>query len=281
MLRQFIEIIPFYLLILALRLLPFEKRVYLGGAFCKFLLPKISKYYRRVDDNLTLIYPLMSREDKKKFISENSKMIGKSFIELMFNREFQEKWDKIKYNETQLRSIFAAINDGRPVVIVSGHIGSWEAVRAVLKRHKLTSAALYQKNKNIFYEKLHLNAIRQGGEPIFQVGAVGTRKMLSLIKSGGIIAMMIDQAVKEGEYFSFLGVPAKTSKSIADISIKYNALLIPAYGIRDNEENIKVIFEQAIELDNSEQVTKRINRSLEKRINENPTQWYWPHRRWK
>jgi KDO2-lipid IV(A) lauroyltransferase len=281
MLRQFAEIIPFYFLITILRFLPFEKRVYWGGLFCKIFLPWVSKYYKRVNSNLKLIFPEMSLENRKNFISENSKMIGESFIELMFNREFQSKWDIIKYNKKELASIIEAKKIGRPVMIISGHIGSWEAVRAVLKKHDLTSAALYQRNKNIFYEKLHYKAIKEGGEPILEVGTSGTRKMISLIRSGGIIALMIDQAVTEGTYFQFLGKPAKTSTSIAEISIKYNALIVPAYGIREVGGNIRVSFDTAIKLDNVHSITDSMNKSLEKRIEINPTQWYWPHRRWK
>ena len=59
---------------------------------------------------------------------------------------------------------------------------------------------------------------------------------------------MIDQAVKEGKYFQFLGRPAKTSTSIAEISLKYNALLIPAYGIRGRDRMIGVTFDKPINL---------------------------------
>ena len=92
---------------------------------------------------------------------------------------------------------------------------------------------------------------------------------------------MVDQAVKGGEYFKFLGVPAKTSKSIAEISMKYGALLIPAYGIRTDNSDIKVTFDEPIELKSVIHITRAMNLSLEKRVKENPTQWYWPHRRWK
>jgi KDO2-lipid IV(A) lauroyltransferase len=228
-----------------------------------------------------LIYPNWSHQKRKEFIKENSKMIGKSFIELMFNKEFQRRSHRIKYNKKELMPLIAAKKINQPIIIISGHIGSWEAVRAVLKNYDLTSAALYQRNRNVFYERLHLKAIKEGGEPIFEVGRSGTRKMITLIKSGGVVALMIDQAVKGGQYFKFLEVPAKTSTSIAEISMKYNALLIPAYGIRTHDSDIKVTFDKPIELKSVSYITKEMNLSLEKRIIEAPTQWYWPHRRWK
>ena len=223
----------------------------------------------------------MSSQKRKEFIKENSKMIGSSFIELMFNREFQKRNHKISYNKEQLVPLIAAKKIKRPIIVVSGHIGSWEAVRAVLKKYGLTSGALYQRNRNVFYEQLHLSAIKEGGEPIFEVGRSGTRKMISLIKSGGVVALMIDQAVKEGEYFQFLGNPARTSTSIAEIAMKYGALLIPAYGIRTDIGGIEVCFDKPIKLENVNTITQKMNSSLEKRVEATPTQWYWPHRRWK
>ncbi|MDC3107701.1 lysophospholipid acyltransferase family protein [Paracoccaceae bacterium] len=281
MLRHFFEIIPFYLLIIILKMLPFEKRVFWGGQVCGLILPLVRKYYERVDKNLRLIYPTLSEKKRKEFIKENSEMIGKSFIELMFNKEFQKRTNNIEYNKKALAPLIEAKKLNRPIIIISGHIGSWEAVRAVLKKYGLTSAALYQRNRNIFYERLHLCAIKEGGEPIFEVGRSGTRKMISLIKSGGVVALMIDQAVKGGEYFKFLGTPARTSTSIAEISLKYHALLIPAYGIRTNVGGIKVTFDKPIELKSVSYITKKMNFSLERRVNESPTQWYWPHKRWK
>ena len=281
MLRQLLEIIPFYLLITFLKLLPFEKRVHWGGALCTIILPWVGKFHKRVDTNLRFIYPNMSYQKRKKFIKENSKMIGESFIELMFNREFQNLKNKITFKKKELTPLIEARKINRPIIVVSGHIGSWEAVRAVLNKYGLTSGAIYQRNRNVFYERLHLRAIREGGEPILEVGTSGTRKMISLIKSGGVIALMIDQAVKEGKYFKFLGRPAKTSTSIAEISLKYNALLIPAYGIRRHDRRIGVTFDKPIELETVSSITKEMNASLEKRVKKYPTQWYWPHRRWK
>ena len=281
MLRHFFEIIPFYFIIIALNILPFESRVYWGGQVCSLILPLVRNFYERVDKNLKLIYPNWSHQKRKEFIKENSKTIGKSFIELMFNKEFQHRSHRIKYNKKELMPLIAAKKINQPIIIISGHIGSWEAVRAVLKNYDLTSAALYQRNRNVFYERLHLKAIKEGGEPIFEVGRSGTRKMITLIKSGGVVALMIDQAVKGGQYFKFLGLPAKTSTAIAEISMKYDAMLIPAYGIRTDNSDIKVTFDKPIELKSVSHITKEMNLSLEKRIIEAPTQWYWPHRRWK
>ena len=281
MLRQIAEIIPFYLLLNLLKFFSFEKRVIVGGILLKWILPIVPKYRKRIIKNLRFVYPEKTHSQINEFISINSEMIGRSFIELMFNADFQKRWDKIIYRKKELQPIIEAKKGARPIIVVSGHIGSWEAVRAVLKNNKLNSGALYQKNHNRFYEDLHLKAIKEGGEPIFQVSPSGTKNMISFIKNGGLIALMIDQAVKDGKYLNFLGKPAKTSISIANIALKYDAIIIPAYGIRRGDNKIVVSFEQPIKLTNSLAITVAMNSSLEARVLENPEQWYWPHRRWK
>ena len=205
MLRQIAEIIPFYALLVLLKLFNFEKRVIVGGLLLRLILPIVPKYRKRVIKNLRLIYPEKTHLQINEFISINSEMIGRSFIELMFNQEFQKRWYKIIYKKEELQPIIDAKKRAKLIIVVSGHIGSWEAVRAVLKNNNLNSGALYQKNHNRFYEKLHLDAIKAGGEPIFQVSPSGTRNMISFIKKGGLIALMVDQAVKDGKYVNFLG----------------------------------------------------------------------------
>ena len=69
--------------------------------------------------------------------------------------------DAIEFNKKELTPLIAAKKINQPIIIISGHIGSWEAVRAVLKNCGLTSGALYKRNRNIFYERLHLKAIKQ------------------------------------------------------------------------------------------------------------------------
>ena len=168
MLRQLFEILPFYLLLTILKILPFEKRVYWGGKVCKFILPSVRKFYGRVDSNLRLIYPEMSNQKRKEFIKENSKMIGRSFIELMFNKEFQKQNHKIAYNKEQLAPLIAAKKIKRPIIVISGHIGSWEAVRAVLKKYGLTSGALYQRNRNIFMNGCTLVLLKKVENPFLK-----------------------------------------------------------------------------------------------------------------
>ncbi len=280
--RDGIEILPLLMFIVITKFFSLKTKVRIGGWLVRYLIIANQKLRRRVVKNLDLIMPAKSEFEKNRFIRNFGHFIGMTFTELIFNIEFQKNTSRFQYSHQDLKPLIKANKEGRPIIIVSAHLGAWEAVRAVLKMHNLTAGAIYKKNKNQFYEAIHLKAIKAGGEPIFQTGLSGTKNMVKYLRRGGIVAIMLDQAVEDGEYFDFFGVPAKTATSAAKIAIKLNALVVPSYAIRSKKnDKIKIYFEDPIPNSNYRNMTAMITKSIETRVSNNPEQWYWLHRRWK
>ena len=79
-----------------------------------------------------------------------------------------------------------------------------------------------------------------------------------------------------------MGQPALTMLSAAEFALKYNALLIPCYGIRQpNGVDFKAIVELPIPVGTSVSMTQALNNSLEAMVRAYPAQWFWIHNRWK
>ncbi len=279
---SFLEYIPFWLFIRIMKFFNFNTRIFISAKVIGFIIRNTPKYKKRVLKNLKLIYPKMSDLEKNNFLKKFSQNLGLTFSEFLFNEEYH-KYQTIKFqNNSKITEILEASKINRPVLIVSGHIGPWEAVRALLRRNGIETAAIYRKSKNVFYQPYHHKTIEAGGKPIFQVGRRGTSAMIKFLKKGGIVCMMIDQAVSEGKYMEFMGIPAKTSFAIANIAIKYNALIIPAYAIRKEEdEPIQVIIEPSLRTEEPYRIIEKLNKSLESIVRKYPSQWYWVHNRWK
>ena len=264
-----------------MKLFKYRSRISISSKIISFILRNTPKYKKRVFNNLSLIYPEMSDIEKNNFLKNFSNNLGLTFSEFLFNEEYHT-YQNIKLKDhSQITEIVEAVKNNRPVLIVSGHIGPWEAVRALLKRNGIETAAVYRKSKNIFYQPYHHNSIEAGGKPIFQVGRSGTKSMIKYLKQGGVVCMMIDQAVSEGKYIDFMGFPAKTSLAIASIAIKYSALIIPAYALRKNENLVEIQIEPSVTLSNPSKIMGELNLSLERIITSHPSQWYWIHNRWK
>ena len=95
---------------------------------------------------------------------------------------------------------------------------------------------------------------------------------------------MIDQRVSEGEKLNFFGKPAFTTTLPAQLSTKYNLDIIPVFIKRDEKNIFKIEFQKRINPKNFKgklELTKELNRVLEKMIARNPNQWIWTHNRWK
>ena len=277
-----IEIFPLLVFITLTKFLPLKRKAAVGGWLLSWLMIGNPTLRSRVIKNLELVMPKKTKSEKTSFLRQFGWYWGVTFTELIFNAEFQEIEENFYYSKSDLEPLIDAKNQGRPVIIVSAHLGPWEAIRAVLKMHNLTTGAIYKKNKNQFYESMHLKAIKSGGEPIFSTGLSGTKNMVKHLKNGGNVAVMLDQAASDGEFFDFLGIPAKTATSIAKIALKLNALVVPAYAIRSKQnQGINVYFEKAILHTTYQDMTESLTKSIESRVIAHPEQWYWVHKRWK
>ncbi len=280
--QYFVEIIPFHIFILLTRYLPFDIRVKIGGYWFGFLITNSRKLRNRILSNLKLVEDTFSVKDKDRFVKSVGNSVGRVVAELIFNEDFMISKSKIKFEGSVPRALVTSKRNKRPIILVSGHFGQWEAIRILLKNKGFEVGAIYRKIKNPFFESIYMNSIRLGGTPMFPAGFSGTKQMIKYLRNGGILALLLDQAVSDGDDFTFFGLKAKTSVAIAELANKYNADIIPCYGIRGSDGiTIHVVFEESLDSKDPIQITQSLNDSLETRVRANPTQWHWIHNRWK
>ena len=95
------------------------------------------------------------------------------------------------------------------------------------------------------------------------------------------MSILMDEKYAEGVRMPFLGQDALTSLSAAQLALRYDVPMIPAYGIRRSDGNTyDVIFEAPIPHSDALTMTRAFNDSLSARILADPAQWYWMLRRW-
>ena len=81
--------------------------------------------------------------------------------------------------------------------------------------------------------------------PIFPTGRIGTKALVRHVRGGGIMSILLDEKIFGGVYgYHFLDMSAYTSLSAAQLALKYDLPMIPAYGIRTEDGNaFRVEFE--------------------------------------
>jgi Kdo2-lipid IVA lauroyltransferase/acyltransferase len=236
---------------------------------------------RRFDREVLRVFPNMSRGERARLSRDMGRRMGQTLFEIYHCAEFQTRQDKFNVSGPGLAALEEARAAGKGAIIVSGHFGQWEAVRAVLKARGMETGAVYKPQTNSHYQRRLLSGIEAGGKPILETGRIGTKALVRHLRAGGFMAILLDEKYVEGVRLPFLGRPALTSLAAAQLALKYGLVMVPAYGIRMADGNsFDVVFEQAIPHTDPLTMTQAFNDSLSARILANPDQWYWLLRRW-
>ena len=231
--------------------------------------------------------------DKKKeteIINGMWSNIGRTFAEYVFLKDFKfnkTNFDHIKINGTNYLN--EVKNNNEPAIFYSGHFANFELMAMELDKFGIKCAAIYRPLNNFFLNPL-MEYLRMKYVCPNQIpkGRMGMREIISKIKDGYSIALMVDQRVSEGPRTLFFNKPAHTTTIPAQLALKYNCKLVPISLERKEGANFEMTIHEPYKIEktgNDEEDTKnitlKINQILEKMIVENPTQWIWSHNRWK
>lgn len=173
-----------------------------------------------------------------------------------------------------------SIAAGKGVFLVSGHFGQWEAVRGLLLSRGIQSGAIFRPIKNPFLNADYTASLEAGGKPMVDRDNAGLREMIKHVRKAGVMSILMDQYTKRGTEIDFLGHPAPSGTMIAELAVKYDLPMIPAYGTRQPDGTIKVEFEAPIARGTAIEMTQAAADSLSARVRATPGQWFWLHRRW-
>ncbi len=279
---DFSSTLLFRLVLLVLSILPYRTRVTAGSMFfSKFIAPFLGNF-RRINDNLTFVVPKLTNEQKKRLAHSVNRNIGKTIFELLCPGEFSNFAKKAKVTGPGFAKLLEADKSNRPIILVSGHYGNYDVVRANLRAKGIEVGALYKPMQNTHFNRLYLEKISKIGNPLFPRGRNGMNQMIQYLKTGNCIAILFDQVMGKGEPLKFFGKTAYTATSAAKLAIKYDALLIPFFSERQSDGfTFELFFGKPIVHDDPLKMTQELNDLLEVRIRNNLDQWLWTHKRWK
>ena len=269
-------------LIGALRLLPYPRRVAFSGWVMCHVIGPLAGYRRRVRDNLALIWPGLPQNEVARLTRAVLDNVGRTLAELYSPQEFKANVAGTPLLGEGLGQILAAQAQGRSVILVSGHFGNHDIARAIMATRGMAVGALYRPQRNPYFDRHFAATIRAVSEPLFARGRRGLAELVTHLRRGGILGMLIDQHIQHGAALTFLGHRALTALSAADLALKYDCLLVPVYGIRHADGlHFDLLVEPAIPHTTAAEMTQALNNSLERQVRAHPGQWFWVHRRWK
>jgi KDO2-lipid IV(A) lauroyltransferase len=262
--------------------LPYRWRVPLAGWVVSRLVAPLAGYSRRIRENLALILPDLPAAEVARITRAVPDNVGRTLIEIYSGAEFTAHAISHPLTGDGVGALEAAHQAGRPVILVTGHFGNYDASRAALIARGYRVGALYNPMKNPYFNDHYVAAISQIGTPLFPRGKKGLGDMVRHLRSGGMLGLLMDQSMRHGAALTFFDQTAMTALSAAELALKYDALVIPTYAVRQPDGlSFKIVVEAPIPHGTPEAMTQALNDSLEAIVRQNIDQWFWIHRRWK
>jgi len=254
-------------------------------------LGRLLRRFRREDGvasaNIALAMPHLSADERRHIVDRVWENSARTFFEFI-------KIDHLDFKE-QARivgseHVTAAINAGRPIVFISGHLGNWNVSMCAIRQFVSDSAAMYRKANNPLIEPA-IRRIYQSFSPHMLTSQDDVRSILRQLRNGTTLALLSDQHNSSGVEVTFFGQKILAPSGAAFFAWRSGAALIPVScrrGVRsDDPLSFEVTFEAPLPLPDASvaraeaitQLTQNYYSCLEKFIRQYPESWFWLHAR--
>lgn len=263
-------------------LLPYRLRIPLLGWLTSRIVAPLAGYSARVRENLALAVPDLPEAEVRRLMRAVPDNAGRNLMELYSAKEFSARARHSTVYGPGLPFIDRARAEGKPVIFVTGHMGSFNAARVAMVEQGFEMGVFYRPMKNWYFNAHYAEAMGSLSQPMFEQGRRGMLQMAKHLRSGGVLAILNDLNAHGGVPLDFFGEPALTSLVTAELSLKFEAPLVPVWGIRrDNGLDFDIYVEAPIPPGDPIEMTREFNARLEVQVRAHMDQWFWIYRRWK
>ncbi|HSD26697.1 MAG TPA: lysophospholipid acyltransferase family protein [Vicinamibacteria bacterium] len=183
----------------------------------------------------------------------------------------------------------AARAAGRGVIAPSGHLGNWE-FQAIASVPLVGHVSMIARPLDNPVLDRRLVALRTFGGNTVIYKRKALARVLTALRDGDIVAILIDQNVQEGDgvFVRFFGRPASTTTVAAALALKTGCAIVPVHCLLQPSGRYRMVYGPPVEWtatgrrdEDVAALTQHLTTIIEGWVRENPEQWLWLHRRWK
>jgi KDO2-lipid IV(A) lauroyltransferase len=243
----------------------------------------------RVERAIRAAFPEFSDARVRAVARESYRGLGRVTIEsILLSRESKEAVLATVSGTDGWELLERALAAGRGVVLVSGHIGSWELCAAYMAARgvPVDAIAMHMANplSDTFFKRTRE---RLGIRVLFDEEAV--RAIPRSLKEGRAVGFLSDQAAKglASTFVDFFGRPAKTPRGAAVFAIRSQLPILFVAAIRQRDLSYRFVV-QPVALASSgdrerdvDDTVRAYTKVIEDFVRAHPEQYFWQHRRWK
>jgi len=244
----------------------------------------------RALDNLRASYPDKDRQWYEQVGQRSFEHIAMLAVDVIFTPRLVRKnnWRQYSRFVNAERAKWLS-REGKGLIFVGAHYGNFEIIGYMMGLFGFNVYSIARPLDNRFISDYLYGVRQRAGQKI--IDKKGAAEMMDKITAqGATLCFIADQdAGEKGIFVDFFGRKASTYKSIGLLALTNNIPIVIGYGRRiENrfffEIGVKrIIFpdEWADKKDPLLWVTAEYTKAIEQFVRDDPTQYWWLHRRWK
>ena len=242
-----------------------------------------------VDANLARAFPDRSPEWRRAVARASWAHLGREAVAL-FRMAGLTPADIVARTDVRgVDELRAALAEGHGVVMVTGHLGSWEIGGAALSARGIPLVAVAKPMANRRFDADLVATRERLGIEVVDTGAA-PRRVIAALRDGWVVGLVADQnAHADPVFVPFFGTPAATHKGPALFALRARAPIFVGACVRlpGAVQRYRVVLERVdvaatgdLERD-VERLTAAHTERLEEAVRQTPEQYFWQHNRWK
>lgn len=177
---------------------------------------------------------------------------------------------------------------GKGVIFLTCHMGAFDLQVTVMALRGLNPNIIGTPLKDERLNELLWNYRNKHGAIAIARGRE-TFRMIKILKSGGSVALLIDQDTRvKSRFVNFFGQPAATPVGATVMAMKTGAAVVPTfiYLGEDWRQHMHILPEIPMAITGDDEAdmlynTQILTGFIEQQIRNHPEQWVWMHERWK
>ncbi|MDX2495889.1 MAG: lysophospholipid acyltransferase family protein [Desulfuromusa sp.] len=267
-----------------------RKRALAFGRIVGFLAMKVLPgRYRLAKENMRLALPELNAAEIEENVRKNFEHLGVCGVEMLRLDMLKVGSDDIQryfdFENTHIIREALALNKG--VILLTGHLGFWEAGHFIMSELGIPCAAVAKPLKNPFSDRYFEGLRTFFGTKILN-SRKGARRILKSLRENRAVVVLLDQHISPpgSVVTEFFGRKAYTTTAIANMAMKHQIPIVPVFFLRQSDDRYKVWAEPMLTLSGEgEQAvaenTQVLTNIIEAAVRKDISQWFWMHKRWR
>lgn len=283
-LRYGVEAAGFFVLMALFRVIGLEAASALGGFMGRNIFSLLPPD-RTARKNLLAAFPEMTDAERDAIRIAMWDNLGRVVAEYPHLEKFSPLGDDPRITFTAPEH--PANYKGQAILFLSGHFANWEMMPILGEQHGLKGATVVRPPNNPYIASWIARQRAINGPDSLLAKHSAARRMMSHLRGGGVIYMLVDQKLREGIAAPFFGRDAMTTPAPAALALKLGARILMATNRRTKGARFHVTVSPGPDFkpsgDESRDIrdlTAAITARIEESVRADPAQWLWIHNRW-